>query len=128
MIATPTLSISPEKITSFIAQAHQLDDHDAHPGSNRIGAVEALRVHADAPAWQEMATFIDGLDEIEQAEMVALMWLGRGDGEVDEWNDLREEAALLLNKRATAYLLAKPMLVDHLEEGLAALGYPAVHH
>ena len=107
MIATPSLSISPQKITAFIARAHRLDD---------------------APALRELANIIDNLTENEQADMIALMWLGRGDGEIGEWNELREEAALLHNKRATAYLLAKPMLVDHLEEGLAALGYPSARH
>ena len=53
---------------------------------------------------------------------MALTWLGRGDGTLSEWDDLREEAARLHNKRTAAYLLAKPMLGDHLEEGLSVFG------
>jgi hypothetical protein len=50
------------------------------------------------------------------------MWLGRGDGTVNDWDELREEAARLHNKRTAAYLLGKPMLGDHLEEALELLG------
>jgi hypothetical protein len=50
---------------------------------------------------------------------VALAWLGRGDGTLDDWEDLRQEAARLHNKRTAAYLMSKPMLADHLEEGLS---------
>jgi hypothetical protein len=33
------------------------------------------------------------LNEDEQIDLVALMWLGRGDGTIDEWEDLRSQAA-----------------------------------
>ena len=39
-----------------------------------------------------------------------------------EWDDLRQEAARLHNNRTAAYLLGKPMLADHLEEGLSQFG------
>jgi hypothetical protein len=48
--------------------------------------------------------------------LVALTWLGRGDGELSDWNDLRNEAARLHNNRTAAYLLGNPMLGDHLEQ------------
>ena len=41
---------------------------------------------------------------------------------------LREEAAYLHNKHTAAYLLGKPMLGDHLEEGLAQFGISAEQH
>ena len=34
-----------------------------------------------------------------------------------------QEAARLHNNRTAAYLLGKPMLADHLEEGLSQFGY-----
>jgi len=117
MIATPTLSISPEKITSVIDRAQRRDSREA------LTDDQPLPFHADAPALRELANIIDSLSEDEQADIIALMWLGRGDGEVREWNEVREEAALLHNKHATAYLLARPLLADYLTEGLATLGY-----
>jgi hypothetical protein len=117
MIASPTLSISPEKISSVIERAHRRDTAQMAPDD------DPLPFHADAPALQELAKIIDELSDDEQADIIALMWLGRGDGEVREWHELREEAALLHNKHGTAYLLAKPLLADYLTEGLATLGY-----
>ena len=119
MIATPTLSITPEKVSSVIDRAHRRDSAEA------LADDEPLPFHADAPALHELARIIDELTEDEQADVIALMWLGRGDGEVSEWHELREEAAHLHNKKATAYLLAKPLLADYLTEGLATLGYRA---
>jgi len=57
-----------------------------------------------------------------QEFLVALTWLGRGDGGLSDWDDLRKEAARLHNKRTAAYLLGNPMLGDHLEEGLEKFG------
>jgi hypothetical protein len=58
----------------------------------------------------------------EQIDLVALTWLGRGDGTIEEWQELRDEAARLHNRRTAAYLLGKPMLADHLLEGLVQFG------
>ncbi|MFZ2136414.1 MAG: DUF3775 domain-containing protein, partial [Xanthobacteraceae bacterium] len=85
--------------------------------------ISVLEDHDDDPTQQELRSFIDALTEDEQIDLVALTWLGRGDGTIDDWEDLRAEAARLHNNRTAAYLLGKPMLADHLQEGLAQLGY-----
>ena len=130
MITTaPNLSISPEKVCFFIAKAREFDVKDAvtdpDSGSNATddGMLSVLEDHADDPTEQELKSFIGALSEDEQVDLVALTWLGRGDGTIEEWDDLREEADRLHNKRTAAYLMGKPMLADHLEEGLAAFGY-----
>jgi len=51
-----------------------------------------------------------------------LTWLGRGDASIEEWDDLRSEAARAHNKRTASYLLAKALLPDHLEEALDQFG------
>jgi hypothetical protein len=128
MITAPTLSISPEKVSFFIAKAHEFDvkdgvsDPDSGSNATDDAMVDVLEDHADDPTFQELTTFINALNEDEQIDLVALTWLGRGDGTISEWDDLREEAARLHNKRTAAYLLAKPMLGDQLEEGLALFG------
>jgi hypothetical protein len=66
--------------------------------------------------------FIAGLDVDEQIDLVALTWLGRGDASVEEWDDLRSEAARTRNERIPAYLLGLPLLPEHLEEGLSQFG------
>jgi hypothetical protein len=129
MMTAPVLSISPEKVCFFISKAHQFDvkdgvsDPDSGSNASDDAMLDVLEDHADDPTSQELTSFINSLNEDEQVDLVALTWLGRGDGELNEWDDLREEAARLHNKRTAAYLLAKPMLGDHLQEGLAAFGY-----
>jgi hypothetical protein len=128
MITAPTLSISPEKVCFFILKAREFDVKDVvtdpDSGSNPAddGMISVLEDHRDDPTHQELRTFIDALTEDEQIDLVTLTWLGRGDGTLEEWDDLRAEAARLHNNRTAAYLLAKPMLADHLEEGLLQLG------
>ena len=116
MIAAPTLSISPEKVCYFIAKAHEFDVTDEVVDPDSGASV------VDEATFQELTAFINGLTEDEQIDLVALTWLGRGDATIDEWGDLRAEAARLHNNRTAAYLLGKPMLGDHLEEGLAQFG------
>jgi hypothetical protein len=128
MADTPALSISPEKVAFFISKAHQFDVKDAvsdpDSGSNASddAMLDVLEDHADDPTQRELTAFINGLTEDEQIDLVALVWLGRGDGSLADWDELRAEAARLHNNRTAAYLLGKPMLGDHLEEGLAAFG------
>ena len=58
----------------------------------------------------------------EQIDLVALMWLGRGDGDLDNWKDLRTEASRAHNNRTASYLIETPMLADYLDEALSQLG------
>ncbi|TBR23550.1 MAG: DUF3775 domain-containing protein, partial [Reyranella sp.] len=69
-----------------------------------------------------MISFIEALDDDEQVELVALLWLGRGDGELEDWEDLRRQAREARNERTSAYLLGQPLLADHLADGLSAFG------
>ena len=85
--------------------------------------VSVLEDHFDDPTYQELCAFINGLTKDEQIDLVTLTWLGRGDGDVIDWGDLRREAARLHNNRTAQYLLGKPLLADHLDEGLSRLGH-----
>jgi hypothetical protein len=50
------------------------------------------------------------------------MRLGRGDGTIEDWDELRREAADGSNRRTANYLLGEPMVSDYLAEGLDAFG------
>ena len=117
--AEPALSISPEKVCFVIDKARELDTEEL---TIDVDTVPNVDDHADEALFQELTGFINALSEDEQIDLVALTWLGRGDGELHEWDDLRAEAARAHNKRTAAYLLAKPFLPDHLEEGMAQFG------
>jgi Protein of unknown function (DUF3775) len=93
-------------------------------GSNPVddGMVSVLEDQPDDPVYEELTAFIGALDQDEQIDLIALTWLGRGDASVDEWDDLRTEAARTHAERAVAYLLGLPLLPEHLEEGLSQFG------
>ena len=71
----------------------------------------------------EIAEFIAGLNEDEQAEIVALVWIGRGTYTAEEF----EEAVAMAKAERTSptedYLLGIPLLADYLEAGMEKLGY-----
>ena len=67
--------------------------------------------------------FIAELNEDEQATLIALAWVGRGDFGPEEWDEARALAAERNEGRDTAsYLLSMDMLGDLLAEGVAAFG------
>ena len=74
----------------------------------------------DDPTYEQLKGFIEGLNEDEQVQLVALTWLGRGDYSIEAWGDLVAEAQRAHNERTAEYLLGMPMLGDYLEQGLAA--------
>jgi len=71
---------------------------------------------------REITGFISALSEDEQADLVALMRLGRGDASIEEWGDLREEASGQRDRHTARYLLGEPMLGDLLAQGLDEFG------
>ena len=122
------LTISPEKVFYIIVKAREFDAKDAvtdpSPGSNPSDDNEraVLEDHSNDPVVQEITAFIGSLSEDEQADLVALAWLGREDNTADDWNDVRQEAWRARNNRTASYLLGIPLLGDYLEEGLSTLG------
>jgi hypothetical protein len=126
--AAPDLSISPEKLCFIIAKAREFDVKDVvtDPGDSSNPTDDAmlsvLEDHPDDPVVQELTAFIRALTEDEQIDLVALTWLGRGDGMLEDWDDLRAEASRAHNRRTASYLLGMPLLSNHLEDALSLFG------
>jgi hypothetical protein len=75
------------------------------------------------PTFDELKDFIDSLNIDEQIDLVALTWLGRGDGTKNEWSDLVQQAKDSRSDHTAEYLLGIPLLGDYLEEALSQLGF-----
>ena len=86
-------------------------------------ALQVLADHTEDLDFQEFSATIDDLEPDQQIELVALMWLGRGDYDVQQWEDARETARRRRTPRTAEYLITTPLLADYLEEGLNLLGY-----
>jgi hypothetical protein len=122
------LTIPLETVCFIIGKARQFDAKDEvtepDPGSNAsdddMRAV--LEDHSDDPVALELVSVIRGLNEDEQADLVALAWYGRDGGTFDSWDEARAEAAAAHNERTATYLLGIPLLADYLAAGLEAFG------
>jgi len=86
-------------------------------------AAEEDGAPAETDDHDELLDFIDGLNEDEQVELVAISWIGRGTYTVDEWSDAAETARNEHADNTGEYLLGQPRIADYLEEGLAQLGF-----
>ncbi|MES2197729.1 MAG: DUF3775 domain-containing protein [Pseudomonadota bacterium] len=124
----PELAISAEKVRFLIEKTREFDvkegASDPDSGSNAADdkMIDVLEDNGDDPVVREITGFINAMTEDEQIDLVALMRLGRGDGGIEEWDDLRREAADGSNNRTAAYLLGEPLVSDYLAEGLDAFG------
>ena len=74
----------------------------------------------------ELRGFIDRMDRDEQAELVAVFWIGRGSFDAEDF----AEAVRVAEQEATVptadYLIGSPHFADHLEAGAEALGLDAL--
>lgn len=75
---------------------------------------------------EEVVEEIQGLEPDKQAELVALMWLGRGDGDPQDWQALVADAVDRREIPAEDYLLGHPLLADYWADGLERLGYESM--
>ena len=123
------LGISTEKIRYIIVKARQFDakESDADPDEGSNASDDSMAdVLEDKPeddsVRQELVSFINGLNEEEQINLVALTWVGRGTYDIDDWDDAIDTARTEHNKRTAQYLLGLPLLGDYLAEGLEAFG------
>jgi hypothetical protein len=125
------LTIPVSTVAWIIVKAREFDVKDmgssaAEADGDDGNPLSVLADRGDDPTVQELTSWIDDLTDTEQAELVALFWLGRDGGDPSDLPDLVTEARRNQNrKRSTTarYLLGSPMLGDYLEEGLEILGY-----
>ena len=124
----PELAISAEKVVFLIEKTREFDvkesTSDPDSGSNGTddNMIDVLEDNGDDPVVREITGFINAMTDDERIDLVALMRLGRGDGSIEEWDDLRREAADGDNRHTASYLLGEPLVSDYLAEGLDAFG------
>jgi hypothetical protein len=124
MLSTPL-----EQLAYIIEKAREFDEEtapvDTGSGSNPSddSDVAILEDTPDNPTRQELVAALDGLDDDQKIEILALVWLGRGDFAATEWRDALAQAREIHDATETEYLLGTPLLADYLEEAISALGY-----
>lgn len=127
-IDTPELSVPLDTVCFLIWKAREFDvksgssDIDADPVDDDDVDAAVLEDRPSDPVRLELANVIHDLDEDAQIDLVTLMWLGRDDGTAEDWDDLRQTATEEHTGHTARYLLGTPLLGDHLEAGLDAIG------
>jgi hypothetical protein len=111
-----------EKAREFDAETAPVDD-DSGSNPSDDGDVGILEDTDDNPTRQELSGALDALNDDQKVELLALMWLGRGDFDRGEWLDALVQAREIHNAAETEYLIGTPLLADYLEEAVATLGY-----
>lgn len=118
------LDLNPETVEQIIDRAHQFqtsdgaaeDVDDDTPDIDSL--VDTSIQDPDDPVYLELKAAIDDLEPDQQVSLVALMWLGRGDFSIDDWDQALHRAGEEWNDRTADYLLRTPLLADYLSEGL----------
>jgi len=123
------LDIAPEKVAHVIIKAREYDakvgawNDTREEGDAEEDPSAILEDFANDPTRAELIGFIDALNYDEQANLVALAWVGRGTFEKEEFAEAVETARNERVNTTAGYLLGMPLLADYLEEGLEKLGF-----
>ena len=87
------MDIALDKVCEFIIRAKAIDVKegatDPDSGSNPIddGNLDSLMESPDDATADELRDVIAGLNDDERADLIALVYIGRGDMEPEEWGD-----------------------------------------
>jgi hypothetical protein len=121
----PNLIIDPDSAFSIVEKARQYDAKvqgtDPDSGSNPTDddSIDALEFAPDDNTRNELIGAIDDLNDDEQADLVALVLLGRGDMTRDEWQKARRTADDIGRAKIPEFIAEIPLVSDYLEEGLS---------
>lgn len=121
------LTLNPEflqslifKLRALMAQEDEVSpDSGSNPSDDEGPAM--LQDNPDSLLRLEIAAQIEDLEPDQQAELVALMWIGRGDLEPEEWAEALDLAAERDDGATAVYLMTHPHVADYLDEGLDRL-------
>lgn len=122
------LDLNPETVYFIIHKAREFQISDEtelpeDPAGSDDWDEDAFSAHVDDPAFLELKTTIEDLEPDQQVSLVALMWVGRGDYTLDEWDRALAHARESWNEHTAEYLIGTPLLADYLGEGLEQFGY-----
>jgi len=121
-IQTETLCFIIAKAREFQAKEGVVIPEDLPDSPSENWAQQILADHADDHVLLEVSGMISDLDDDALSELVALMWLGRGDYTLEEWEAAVEDAAAARSDHTPEYLLSHPQVAFFLEEGMAQHG------
>ncbi len=125
------LDINPEIVCTIIQKAREFQAQEgvtfptefSTQPSDDSDWLQTLASHRDDLTYREVQKAINGLEPDQQVTLVALMYVGRGDYSIEEWEAALQEARDGWTHHTAEYLLSRPLIADYLEEALSLFGY-----
>jgi len=121
------LRINPDTVCFVIVKARELDvkvePEELDDASDEDMMTRVLEDYRDDPTFEELKSFLASLNDEELEDLLGLMWIGRGDGTADDWEEILGEVRDVRERHTIDYLLGTPLLADYLEEGLSQFGH-----
>ena len=99
----------------------EVPDEGSNPTDDEMPS-STFQEDGDDLSREEVMEEIRGLNPRQQAELVALMWLGRDEGAPEEFGDLVRQATTRREVPTENYLLDHPLVAEHWLEGMERLG------
>ena len=127
-ILAPSLSITPDDAFFILSKARQFDAEDREqecefdPETPRPPSL-VTDEETDNAVEQELTAAIRRLSYDAQLDLIALIWVGRGDFSLAEWSEAREAAGDIGRQRLPRYVRGIPLVSDYLDEALAQFGF-----
>jgi hypothetical protein len=124
----PELRINPDKVCDFVEAARELAAKVPSTAGDRTTSGDDSPLHLSIeevegdPTRQQMVEFVAGLNVEEQVDLLALIYLGRGDYSIEEWDAALDAARDRIDGKDADFLIGNPTLPAYLEEGLQAFG------
>ena len=123
----PELGISTEKVCSLIEILREYAGRELPTATNDVsegddGPMENMEDRPDDPSLSEAREFIAGLSLDERVTLQALLWVGRGDYGIEEWQSALAEARRRDSTRDLDFALGEELTPQEFEEGLNAFG------
>jgi len=121
--------MNPETICFLINKAHEFHAKeqvvipDVPNSPSDDWARQVLADHLDDATFVEVQYAMNDLEPDQQAIVLALAWLGRGDYDIEEWDSAVETAQDELSPELAKRLMSIPYIADYWQEGLNLHGY-----
>ncbi len=124
------LNIGLDRLSHIILLAREYDEGLPHEEEeeeeeNHVGEAideELVEEHEYDLAYQEIKGALSNLNSDDLASLVAVVWIGRGTYDAEEYDEALAEAADLDTARMADYLIGTPLLAEYIEEGMTRLG------
>lgn len=127
------LILDPATAMQIAMLVREFDTEDIDPTGEEYSGDEAFADEEDLletekqdqadPFLEALSSAVNILNVDAQRDLLALMWVGRGDYRPEDWSAARHQAADVADMNLARYLSETPLASTYLIEGLSQMGY-----